>query len=146
ECGAEVVVKKQFPGYKKIYNTDVSCDESTSSRSRFDMIYQATSYFLVVEVKGGDSPLKSRKCLSGSGRMVTAYQGTLLYFTCILADMGQAADESVRKHATLLDTALKAGRVRYLLFEVYWKDEPGARITTVPEYHLHEFVISKEKK
>jgi hypothetical protein len=90
-----------------------------SSRKRggkddVDLVFKVGNRYIVVEAKGGDSPLKGRTLKYGPNKGQRAQQGSEAYLRDILTDMQQPGrPKRTRQMGRDLEAALNAGRLTY---------------------------------
>jgi hypothetical protein len=106
-----------------------------------DLMFDAPSsdMLLVIEAKGGEGPLGTRKKI-GSDEMVE--QGTLEYLQSLSKAMQRSKDTKIQEQGEKLETALREKKVVYVLVRQQYDRETGA--LAVPTVAI--FDISKGGK
>ncbi|MET9365440.1 hypothetical protein ABZX93_31630 [Streptomyces sp. NPDC006632] len=138
EAAEHHAIPEHYAGAKRV-------DDGAFGNNRFDQVYETKDgRYVVVEAKGSTTAsLGTRKGLTG--RRVT--QGTREYFETILAEMekraskanGSPAGKAEAALMTKLDTALREGRVDYVLVKA---DSDGAKYAG---YEMKQFDLSIRK-
>jgi len=140
---ADAHVRRTWPGAERVYPAEGA--KEVSRAGDFDLVYKVTdknghTQYVVVEAKGGSSPLGSRH--DGHGNRVQ--QGTQEYYELIVQNMvsiGGSADRA----SDMLRTA-PPGDVIYLHSQVDLITSQGDRgelVTEVTGFHVNAFDISR---
>ena len=117
---------------------------AASKPGDFDQVWRVQgtggwARYVVVEAKGGTSPLRTRMVGDRA-----AMQGTRLYFDRIVEIMGRSGNPSATQTAAKLVSAARHGEVTYLEARVPIKLE-GAGRASAPSVQVHEFNITTER-
>lgn len=140
---ADVHVRRQWPGARRIHPADnISLTEAGSRPGDFDLVYEIPGgRYVVVEAKGGSSPLGYRRVSGGRER---AQQGTQEYFDAVVREM-RTQGASARMASERLSGTDRANII-YLHTELQLTTgtgTAGALETAVGGLRVHAFDINQ---
>src|SRR5690606_32935976 len=115
EAGAEIVIHNKFPNATQVYKG--------SGSSNLDLIYKNGDEFLIIEAKGGQSPLRTRTLSNG----LIVQQGTKAYLDDVLQAMTKKGGEQARI-AWEIQIALNNGNVRYFKVQTPINTQGGSPV------------------
>jgi hypothetical protein len=132
ERGAEILLGRLGPDFAGATRLPYR----PSAKGDFDMVYKKGDVFIVVEAKGGNSPLRT---ITRDRQVIQ--QGSRPYFLETLKSMqgGRRSAES-RNMAGQLEAALKAGKVRYIKAQTPINAEGGA--PALKQFKFSEFDLA----
>jgi Domain of unknown function (DUF4157) len=132
EQAAEAIMSGK--GGKKIY----PLGKTFSTSGDFDQVWKIGDEFHIVEAKGGSSGLGSRAIPGG----LRAEQGTIPYAQSIAENMARnGATKEIRQLGRELQTAIRDGKVKYILVRAPIGTESGAAV--LRDIKVSEFAIKK---
>jgi hypothetical protein len=135
EIGIEYFMKKKYSHYERI---EISNSSSGAKQGRFDAMYKDPGpppEYIVLEGKGGDSPLGQRKV--GENGELNAQQCTPQYNKSIVQEMERRGDPE----ADELEAALEEGRLR--TFKVQTPIENSRGKGQTPKLSVEKLEVSE---
>jgi hypothetical protein len=103
-----------------------------------DLMFEdpATGRLVIIEAKGGDSGLVTRRSVDGDQRV---QQGTVEYLESLAKSMQRSSDPEIRRQGELLEVQLKLDEVDYYLVQqTYERSDGTLEVPTVSRFDMSQ--------